>query len=157
MDIEHISLQMKDWNVAAIRKFLIYAYRYFLINQKDDLTKNIKFNTFFLSDLIDNHTFIDKSNAINKNENINSESNLLDPKIMLNENYEHQLYQEAASKSYEDLCIILDKIQKGIVLLPFERLKLADYSFILKYDPNQALKKLNKAKVTVDKFKKIIS
>ena len=49
------------------------------------------------------------------------------------------------------------KIQKGIVLLPFERLKLADNSFILKDDPKKALQKLNKAKVIVDKFKKIIS
>ncbi len=77
--------------------------------------------------------------------------------IEINKNFEHQLYQEAASKNYEDICIILDKIQKGIVLLPFERNLLADNSFILKDDPNVALKKLNKAKITVDKFKKIIS
>ncbi len=163
VDVEHISLQMKDWNVAAIRKFLIFAYRYFQINQMDDLTNKIKFNTHFLSELIENNSInfrnisIDNSNTIYKSDAINSEPHLSDPKIMLNENFEHQLYQEAASKDYEDLCIILDKIQKGIVLLPFERLKLADNSFILKDDPKKALQKLNKAKVIVDKFKKIIS
>jgi len=164
VDIEHISLQMKDWNVAAIRKFLIFAYRYFQINQKDDLTNKIKFNTYFLTDLIENNKInfskndpTDRSIAINNSKTINSESNLLDPKNKLNENFEHQLYQEAASKNYEDLSIILDKIQKGIVLLPFERLKLADNSFILKDDPKKALQKLNKAKIIVDKFKKIIS
>ena len=164
VDIEHISLQMKDWNVATIRKFLIFAYRYFQINQKDDLTNKIKFNTYFLSDLIENNSINfrnnnskDKSNAIQKSKAIKSEPNLLDPDIKLNENFENQLYQEAASKNYEDLSIILDKIQKGIVLLPFERLKLADNSFILKNDPKKALQKLNKAKIIVDKFKKIIS
>jgi hypothetical protein len=164
VDIEHISLQMKDWNVAAIRKFLIFAYRYFKINQKDDLTNKIKFNTYFLTDLIENNKINlckndpeDKSNTIDKSKTLNFESNLLEPNNMLNENFEHQLYQEAASKHYEDLSIILDKIQKGIVLLPFERLKLADNSFILKDDPKKALQKLNKAKIIVDKFKKIIS
>ena len=164
VDIEHISLQMKDWNVASIRKFLIFAYRYFQINQKYDLTGKIKFNTYFLSDLIENNSINfrnnnskDKNDAIQKSKSIKSEPNLLNPEIKLNENFEHQLYQEAASKNYEDLCIILDKIQKGIVLLPFERLKLADNSFILKDDPKKALQKLNKAKVIVDKFKKIIS
>ncbi len=164
VDIEHISLQMKDWNVASIRKFLIFAYRYFQINQKYDLTNKIKFNTYFLSDLIENDMINfrnndskNKNNIIQKSKAIKSEPNLLDPGIKLNENFENQLYQEAASKNYEDLCIILDKIQKGIVLLPFERLKLADNSFILKDDPKKALQKLNKAKVIVDKFKKIIS
>jgi len=164
VDIEHISLQMKDWNVAAIRKFLIFAYRYYQINQKDDLTNKIKFNTYFLSDLIENNTINfrnnnskDKNNSIQKSKALNSEPDLLDPEIKLNENFEHQLYQEAASKNYEDISIILDKIQKGIVLLPFERLKLADNSFILKVDPKKALQKLNKAKIIVDKFKKIIS
>ena len=164
VDIEHFSLQVKDWNVATIRKFLIFAYRHFQINQKDDLTNKIKFNTFFLSDLIENNSINfrnnnskDKRNAVQKSKVINSEPKLLDPEIKLNENFENQLYQEAASKNYEDLCIILDKIQKGIVLLPFERLKLADNSFILKEDPKKALQKLNKAKIIVDKFKKIIS
>ena len=164
VDVEHISLQMKDWNVATIRKFLIYAYRYFQISQKDDLTNKIKFNTYFLSGLIENNSVNfrnnnskDDNNAIQKSKVIKPEPNLLDPEFKLNENFEHQLYQEAASKNYEDLCIILDKIQKGIVLLPFERLMLADNSFILKDEPNKALQKLNKAKVIVDKFRKIIS
>ena len=164
VDIEHISLQMKDWNVATIRKFLIFAYRYYQINQKDDLTNKIKFNTYFLSDLIENNSINfrsnnhkDKKNEIQKSKIINSEPNLFEPENKLNENFENQLYQEAASKNYEDISIILDKIQKGIVLLPFERLKLADNSFILKDDPKKALQKLNKAKIIVDKFKKIIS
>ncbi|MHA1476268.1 MAG: hypothetical protein ACTSQ5_13915, partial [Promethearchaeota archaeon] len=124
----------------------------------------IKFNTYFLSDLIENNSINfrsnnhkDKKNEIQKSKVINSEPNLLEPENKLNENFENQLYQEAASKNYEDISIILDKIQKGIVLLPFERLKLADNSFILKDDPKKALQKLNKAKIIVDKFKKIIS
>ena len=163
VDIEHFSLQVKDWNVAAIRKFLIFAYRYFQINQKDDLTSKMKFNTKFLSDLIENNSInfrdnsFDKKKAMQINTAINSRPELLDLEIKINENFETQLYQEAASKDYEDLCIILDKIQKGIVLLPFERIKLADNSFVLKEDPKKALQKLNKAKITVDKFKMIIS
>ncbi|QEE14683.1 hypothetical protein DSAG12_00496 [Promethearchaeum syntrophicum] len=164
VDIDHFSLQVKDWNVASIRKFIIFAYRYFQINQKDDLTSKMKFNTKFLSDLIENNSInfrndisLDKKNAIQINNTINSQPKLLDSGKKLNQNLENQLYQESASKNYEDLCIILDKIQKGIVLLPFERQTLADNSFILKEDPQKALQKLNKAKSTVDKFKKIIS
>ncbi|MHA1721175.1 MAG: hypothetical protein ACTSWX_04735 [Promethearchaeota archaeon] len=168
IDVDYILLQLKNCNLGEIRKFLTYAYKYYKMNKNAELTKKIKFNTSLLNFLLENQIFyIRNTNNTNTNKNdLPIEKNELKKNelkfeiqktIEINKNFEHQLYQEAASKNYEDICIILDKIQKGIVLLPFERNLLADNSFILKDDPNVALKKLNKAKITVDKFKKIIS
>ena len=66
----------------------------------------------------------------------------------------NQLYENAASKNYSELLIIIDKLNKKEVLEDNERRLLAKYPFILNDSPNMALINLEKAKKRVDLIKR---
>ena len=61
-----------------------------------------------------------------------------------------QLYEEAASKNYNEISIILDKLGKKEHLEENERKLLASYSFILNDNPKMAQVHLEKAKKRID-------
>ena len=66
----------------------------------------------------------------------------------------NQLYENAASKNYNELLIIIDKLNKQEPLEDNERKILARYPFILNDSPNIANLNLEKAKKRVDLLKK---
>lgn len=66
----------------------------------------------------------------------------------------NQLYENAASKNYNALLIIIDKLNKKESLEDNERKILARYPFILNDSPNMANLNLEKAKKRVDLLKK---
>ncbi|MBN2157347.1 MAG: hypothetical protein JW776_14980 [Candidatus Lokiarchaeota archaeon] len=66
-----------------------------------------------------------------------------------------QLYQYAAATKFEELTLILEKIDQARKLDDLDRTILADYAFILKDAPNRALLKLTNAKKTIDRIQKI--
>jgi len=66
----------------------------------------------------------------------------------------NQLYENAASKNYNELLIIIDKLKKKEHIEENERKILAKYPFILRDSPNMAHLNLEKAKKRVDLLKK---
>jgi len=65
----------------------------------------------------------------------------------------NQLYENAASKNYSELIVIIDKLNNKDVIEENDRKILAKYSFILNDPPNRALINLEKAKKRVDLIK----
>ena len=65
----------------------------------------------------------------------------------------NQLYENAASKNYNELMIIIDKLNKNEPLEDNDRKLLAKYPFILNDSPNRAQINLEKAKKRVDHIK----
>ena len=66
----------------------------------------------------------------------------------------NQLYENAASKNYNELLIIIDKLNKKEPLEDNERKIVSKYAFILNDSPNMAHLNLEKAKKRVDLLKK---
>ncbi|MFX0142504.1 MAG: hypothetical protein ACFE9C_00370 [Candidatus Hodarchaeota archaeon] len=62
----------------------------------------------------------------------------------------YQLYEDAASKNYTELTIIIDKLNKKEPLEDNDRRLLAKYPFILNDSPNKAQINLEKAKKRID-------
>ncbi|MFX1531106.1 MAG: hypothetical protein ACFFBC_08340, partial [Promethearchaeota archaeon] len=87
-----------------------------------------------------------KTNAINEYISIVRESRISE--FMLN-----QLYENAASVNYNELLLIIDKIDKKEPLEDNDRKILAKYPFILNEAPNKALINLEKAKKRVDRIR----
>lgn len=65
-----------------------------------------------------------------------------------------QLYENAASENYNELVIIIDKLNKHEPLEDNDRKILADYPFILNDTPSRAQLNLEKAKKRIDLIKK---
>lgn len=61
-----------------------------------------------------------------------------------------QLYENAASKNYNELVLIIDKMSKNEALGENDRSILSKYPFILNEAPNKAQIQLEKAKKTID-------
>ena len=92
---------------------------------------------------------IDVKNLREKDMIINGIREMGVSEFMLN-----QLYENAASKNYNELLIIIDKLNKQEPLEDNERKILARYPFILNDSPNIANLNLEKAKKRVDLLKK---
>ncbi len=69
----------------------------------------------------------------------------------------NQLYEEAASKHYNELLIVIDKLRQEGNLSKNERSLLAKYPFILNDEPNIAKINLEKAKKRIDIIKQAFS
>ncbi len=65
-----------------------------------------------------------------------------------------QLYENAASENYNELVIIIDKLDKNEPLEDNDRKILAEYPFILNDNPSRAQINLEKAKKRIDLIKK---
>lgn len=67
----------------------------------------------------------------------------------------NQFYEEAASKNYDDLLLIIEKIKNNEPLGKNARKILGKYPFILNEEPNRAQINLEKAKKRIDQIQKI--
>jgi hypothetical protein len=65
-----------------------------------------------------------------------------------------QLYEDAASKNYTELVLIIDKLMKNEPLGNNDRKILANYAFVLNDSPKLAQINLEKAKKRVDQIKR---
>jgi len=66
----------------------------------------------------------------------------------------NQLYENAASKNYSELVLIIDRLNKNEHLEEIERKLLAKYAFILNDSPKMAQINLEKAKKRIDNLKR---
>lgn len=167
VDTDHLALQMGDWSIRQINQFCKFAIKKFdmLTQSKPDLI----FNTQFLLNLLLEIPYsnwmkrtVKNSEGGNRSQNAqddssNIESNNTNPWDNFTGDFENQLYQSVANQAYDDLVLILDKLQKGIILQPHERKLLADYPFLIREDPMKALIKLNRAKDRLNRMKSLKS
>ena len=65
-----------------------------------------------------------------------------------------QLYENAVSKNYNELLLIVDKLNKREMLEENDRRLLAQYAFILNDSPKMAQIHLEKAKKRIDNLKR---
>ncbi len=163
IDFDHLALQLEGWNFMDFRRFVKNATLLFLSEQHVHLKPKI-LETSYLTKLLEKGIIrMPSRNLSNSQTSVSSNASSFQP-IPQQENnfstydrrFSQQLYQDAASRDYEKLVIILDKLQKGIILQKFERELLGDYAFLLKTDTQQALQKLNKAKIRIEKIQRLI-
>ncbi len=115
--------------------------------------QNIKDSEFFKSDEFSNKNSMYGRNAENRNvyaQNLRNEikeERFTD--FMLN-----QLYENAVSKNYSELVLIIDKLNKNEHLEEIERKIMAKYAFILNDSPKMAQINLEKAKKRIDNLKR---
>jgi len=108
---------------------------------------------FYKSDEISKNNFMNERHLESKNiydQNLSSEikeERFTD--FMLN-----QLYENAASKNYGELVLIIDRLNKNEHLEEIERKILAKYAFILNDSPKMAQINLEKAKKRIDNLKR---
>ncbi|MHA1646841.1 MAG: hypothetical protein ACTSVU_08460 [Promethearchaeota archaeon] len=179
IEIEPIARLMDNWNLQSIMEFAKYAKNIYS-SQKNFKKQAMKFmDTAYFIDLLENDDFwiinnsqiplISRENSLqsqffnssiksskyNRNFSINRKQKSPNSEIeslFLPRNFQQQLYQQAASSNFNILCTTLDKMSKGLTLQPFERNTLSEYPFLLKEDPTNALQKLNKAKMRIEKI-----
>ncbi|UYP46170.1 hypothetical protein NEF87_002455 [Candidatus Lokiarchaeum ossiferum] len=165
---EHLSLQMRNWNYAHIRNHIRYANHLFQAQQFTQKKNKQQFDDNYILEMLENNRFYNPQAFLSEKTTLNDESGrsnahdkyrttenaqiLQTISNQTHSNLESQLYQDAASTNFEELCITIDKLAKGLVLQPQERKLLANHAFIMRDDPNKALQKLNKAKNAIDKI-----
>jgi hypothetical protein len=66
----------------------------------------------------------------------------------------NQLYENAVSKNYSELLLIIDKLNKQERLEENDRKLLAKYAFVLNDSPKMAQINLEKAKKRIDNLKR---
>ena len=178
-DINDIVNYTENWEVKDILQLLkVGIFKHFLNSELNDTSNEI---TDVLIDLIVSGEFIpnivtpnsnNKSNVelkeeYNQNKQVFSPQEPIDiynfkdvsgilqgiresriSDFMLN-----QLYENAASKNYTELVLIIDKLAKKEPLEENEMKMIAKYPFILNDSPNRAQINLEKAKKRVDLIK----
>lgn len=163
IDYDHLALQLEGWNFMDLRRFVRNATFLFLSERHVHLKPKV-LETSFLTNLLEKRIIrMPQLIQSNSQTSFSSSTTSIQPISQLENNisvhdrrFSQQLYQDAASRDYEKLVIILDKLQKGIVLQQFERELLGDYPFFLKIEPKQAVQKLNKAKIRIEKIQRLI-
>jgi hypothetical protein len=157
IDFDHLALQLEGWNFMDLRRFVKNATLLFLSERHVHLKPKI-LETTYLTNLLEK-SIIRVPSALSPNSSTSSPQPISQHEEIFStydRKFSQQLYQDAASREYEKLVIILDKLQKGITLQKFERELLGDYAFLLKTDPQQGLQKLNKAKIRIEKIQRLI-
>ena len=115
--------------------------------------RDIEDSDFYKSDDFSNKNSMERRNTESRNiyaQNLNNEikeERFTD--FMLN-----QLYENAVSKNYSELVLIIDKLNKNEHLGEIERKILAKYAFILNDSPKMAQINLEKAKKRIDNLKR---
>ncbi|MHA1520453.1 MAG: hypothetical protein ACTSRK_09745 [Promethearchaeota archaeon] len=172
VDFEHIARQLKGWNFHDIQAFYMASQQYFVIENSFLNRKGEEpaITTEYILDLLVAGTFsyrTENQSAINNflpskigqaNSDILRQTHLISSNASsphTNSNFILQMYQEAATIHYNSLTLILDKLQKGILLQKEELSLLGDYPFILKDSPETALSKLQKAQIRVNQLKSL--
>jgi len=176
-DINTIVEYTANWEVRDIIQLLkLGIFKHFLNSELNQTSNEI---TDILMNLIESGEFIPsiisiKEKKRNLIQNDDENRTELKPTIIEDENdkrrfVEHmvsqiqkegisdfmltQLYENAASKNYTELLIIIDKLSKDETLEGNERKILAKYPFILNDSPHRAQINLEKAKKRVDNIK----
>lgn len=178
-DINEIVNYTENWEVKDIQQLLkVGIFKHFLNSELNETSNEI---TDVLIDLIVSGEYIPNIIAPVSNNNLRVELNedyiqnkqFISPQEPLDiENYKDvsgivkgiresnisefmlkQLYENAASKNYTELVLIIDKLAKKEPLEENEMKLLAKYPFILNDSPNRAQINLEKAKKRVDLIK----
>ncbi|MHA1234874.1 MAG: hypothetical protein ACTSQL_07285, partial [Promethearchaeota archaeon] len=115
--------------------------------------QNIEDSTIGKSDEFSNKNSMYGRNAESRNVHAINLSNEIKEErftdFMLN-----QLYENAVSKNYSELVLIIDKLNKNEHIEEIERKILAKYAFILNDSPKMAQINLEKAKKRIDNLKR---
>ncbi len=175
-DINQIVNYTQNWEIQEIKHLLKTAvFKHFLNSELNETSNEI---TAVIINLIESGEFIPSILAkTNEIQDLHNENYKFASKIQKTQNYkkinfnelqsiqEHiqnqpisefmlnQLYENAASKNYTELVIILDKLNKKEILEENERKLLAKYPFILNDSPSRAQINLEKAKKRMDHIK----
>jgi len=175
-DINTVVNYTENWEVADIRQLLKNGiFKHFLNADLNEISNEI---TDILINMIENGEYI-PAKTINKKlvqESENEEQNyhhnerknlmvneireneIIDKDIIINEIKSQnvsefmleQLYENAASKNYTELILIIDKLNKKESLEENDRKIISKYPFILNDSPNRAQLNLEKAKKRID-------
>jgi len=175
-DINTVVNYTENWEVADIRQLLKNGiFKHFLNADLNEISNEI---TDILINMIENGEYI-PAKTINKElvqESENEEQNyhhnerknlmvneireneIIDKDIIINEIKSQnvsefmleQLYENAASKNYTELILIIDKLNKKESLEENDRKIISKYPFILNDSPNRAQLNLEKAKKRID-------
>lgn len=178
-DINDIVNYTDNWEVKDILQLLkVGIFKHFLNSELNDTSNEI---TDVLIDLIVSGEFIPNIVTPNSNnklkvelkENYNQNNQVFSPQEPIDiDNFKdvsgiiqgiresrisdfmlNQLYENAASKNYTELVLIIDKLAKKEPLEENEMKMIAKYPFILNDSPNRAQINLEKAKKRVDLIK----
>ena len=169
-DIETIANYTKLWEVNDFKHLLkLGIFNHYL---KSELNQKSNEITDVLIELIEKGEFIPSINSeIQDDQKVISENNITQIKGMDFRAYENlkayrkeiqeenisdfmrnQLYENAASKHYKELQIIIEKIIKHEAFEVNDRTILAKYPFILSENPQKALIALEKAKKNINRI-----
>jgi hypothetical protein len=181
-DINTLVEKTQDWEVDDLYQLLKVAiFKHFLNSELNDSSNEI---TEILVDLIEEGEFLPSfviTNQLNnrKYTTVNlsqdfSDSVISQKKISIknqekitNEYINHfqnetisefmleQLYEDAASKNYNELIIIIDKLSKKEILEDNDRKLLGKFPFLLNENPKMAQIRLEKAKKRIDQIRKV--
>jgi hypothetical protein len=179
-DINALVKYTENWEVNDIKQILkMGIFKHFLNVDLNDISNEI---TGTLINIIESGEYV-LSTAFNSQENKNSTGIIQDTQVNIKREMEvledqkesiekkdeyinqikdesisefmlNQLYENAASKNYNELLIIIDKLNKKEFLEDNERKLIAKYPFILNDSPNMAQINLEKAKKRVDLIKR---
>ncbi|MFX1400495.1 MAG: hypothetical protein ACFE8V_04510 [Promethearchaeota archaeon] len=173
-DINTIASYTKNWEILDINYLLKMAiFKHYInydlnksSNEVTDLIINLIESGEFFPSLPNKDQIIQDSRANIKTKfteklSSNKDMNLFEVESLLNEIQTqpisefmlNQLYENAASKNYTELVIIIDKLNKNELLEENDRKLLSNYPFILRDSPNRAQIYLEKAKKKVDHIK----
>ncbi|MHA1724225.1 MAG: hypothetical protein ACTSYC_03230 [Promethearchaeota archaeon] len=177
--LSHVLNETKDWEIKELTHLLRLAIiKYHLkfelndvsneitevindiINAEELIPLNAKKSEKIVGESIDVGTSSERKEMptiqplkqVEKEEGLKSFLKELEEK-KYHEFLSEQLYEEAASKNYEDLVIIIEKLNKNEILEDNAKKILANYPFILADTPTMAQIKLEKAKKKVDFLK----
>ncbi|MHA1460980.1 MAG: hypothetical protein ACTSO8_05815 [Promethearchaeota archaeon] len=169
-----------NWEIKDINQLLkVGIFKHFLNSELNDSSNEI---TDGLISLIESGEFIpsiahEEANLDLLNNHVSKNQNSLNKKfvkgeetsISVNESSEvfnqikeerfsefmlNQLYENAVSKNYSELLLIIDKLNKQELLEENDRKLLSKYAFILNDSPNMAQINLEKAKKRIDNLKR---
>ncbi|UCC18906.1 MAG: hypothetical protein JSV62_12465 [Promethearchaeota archaeon] len=178
-DINDIINYTENWEVKDIKQLLkVGIFRHFLNSELNETSNEI---TDILINLIVSGEFIPNTSAVVSEGNSNvelSENDIQNQPIVYHKeskklvNVEeinnvidgiresrisdfmlNQLYEDAASKNYTELTIIIDKLHKKEPLEENDMKMLAQHPFILNDSPSKAQINLEKAKKRIDLIK----
>ena len=169
-----------NWEIKDINQLLkVGIFKHFLNSELNDSSNEI---TDGLISLIESGEFIpsiahEEANLDLLNNNVSKNQNSLNKRfvkgeetgITVNESSEvfnqikeerfsefmlNQLYENAVSKNYSELLLIIDKLNKQELLEENDRKLLSKYAFILNDSPKMAQINLEKAKKRIDNLKR---
>ncbi len=175
-DINAIVNYTEDWEVQDLNQLLkIGIFKHYLKFEFNDVSNEITdilINLIETGEYISSKTLIESKNqqidnnkqdiqsnlskkpesSTSQGEFIKDQDTIIDEikKQNVSEFMLNQLYENAASKNYNELLLIIDKLNNKELIEDNDRKLIAKYPFILNDTPNRAHINLEKAKKRVD-------